>query len=589
MHCLAWNGRMGVLALALSPLVACGGGDDSSDLNTTGTGGASGAAAGSTGGAGKAGSSAGGTTGASGKGGAATGGSSTGGKGGGTGGSMAAGGSAGAAAGGKGGSPAAGGSAGAAAGGKGGSMAAGGSAGAAAGGKGGSMAAGGSAGAAAGGSAGAAAGGSAGAAAGGSAGAAAGGSAGAAAGGSAGAAAGGSAGAGGSSMMGCDAVGTTYFVDPINGDDATATGSGTNGGAADPSCAFKTVTAALAAIGAAGGVTISIAGPSTLDPAETYPLTIPVNTTVTATGGHVVVKAMGGAGFMFKTTGSGIDGTIDPTSGVVVEAAGASQAGIAFAIGTDKTNFLRGVTVQNAAAAGVRVGGTGSDVTIGEAVLVTSSKGAGLSIGDGGAHAFITVAAGQKDTAFVGNNVGISVSGNSSLTVAGVASAGPQPSGTVSVSKSVAAGIDITQSATGAPISLDGVTSFSNGASGLRIALGANITVRNSVFLANTLHGIHVFASAGGSGTAANIDLGKGGSFGLNTVQDSVVSGLGNKGVGICFNPPNATNLLARGNLFGPMKDCSTTAAMLIRVPQCVGGVDLGVSAGTVDTSMCTN
>jgi hypothetical protein len=413
-----------------------------------------------------------------------------------------------------------------------------------------------------------------------------------AAGGSAGAAGGG--GAGGSSPVGCDGVGATYFVDPINGDDTTATGSGTSGGAPDPTCAFKTVTAALSAIGAAGGVTISIAGPSTLDPSEVYPFTIPVDTTVTATGGAVTVKAIGGAGFMFKKTGSGIDGTLDPAAPVIVEAAGATQAGIAFTVGTDKTNFLRGVTVQNAATSGVRVGGTGADVTIGEAVLVTGSKGSGLSIGDGGAHAWVTVAAGQKTTSFVSNNVGITVAGNSSLTATGAAQGAPQPGGSILVSKNVVAGIDVAQGGNSSPlISLDGVASTANVGSGLRIALGSNIMVRNSVFLQNAQHGIHVLASVGGSGTAANIDLGKGGAFGLNVVQDGATSAISNKGVGICFMPPNAATLEARGNLFGPMKDCSTTAAMLNRLPQCVvaavGGADLGVTVGTVDTSMCTN
>ena len=48
------------------------------------------------------------------------------------------------------------------------------------------------------------------------------------------------------SCTGCTAAtGNTYFVDPINGDDGTATGSGIAAGVATPSCSFKTVTHAL--------------------------------------------------------------------------------------------------------------------------------------------------------------------------------------------------------------------------------------------------------------------------------------------------------------------------------------------------------
>ncbi len=55
------------------------------------------------------------------------------------------------------------------------------------------------------------------------------------------------------SCTGCSAAtGNKYFVDPMNGDDGTATGSGIAAGVATPSCSFKTVTHALAVAGAVG-------------------------------------------------------------------------------------------------------------------------------------------------------------------------------------------------------------------------------------------------------------------------------------------------------------------------------------------------
>ena len=43
-------------------------------------------------------------------------------------------------------------------------------------------------------------------------------------------------------------TGNSYFVDPINGNDLTANGSGRSGAAAAPGCAFKTITRAMQVI-----------------------------------------------------------------------------------------------------------------------------------------------------------------------------------------------------------------------------------------------------------------------------------------------------------------------------------------------------
>ena len=85
------------------------------------------------------------------------------------------------------------------------------------------------------------------------------------------------------SCTGCAAAtGNKYYVDPVNGSDATATGSGIAGGIANPSCSFRTVTRALQVV---GGFAVrrarrsSIVGQSgqtvSLDASETLPIIVP--------------------------------------------------------------------------------------------------------------------------------------------------------------------------------------------------------------------------------------------------------------------------------------------------------------------------
>ena len=93
------------------------------------------------------------------------------------------------------------------------------------------------------------------------------------------------------SCTGCTAAtGNTYFVDPINGDDGTATGSGIAAGVATPTCSFKTVTHALSVastVGAAGPRSSSSARPvrPPSSTGETLPIVVPANVAISTKSG----------------------------------------------------------------------------------------------------------------------------------------------------------------------------------------------------------------------------------------------------------------------------------------------------------------
>ena len=99
------------------------------------------------------------------------------------------------------------------------------------------------------------------------------------------------------SCTGCAAAtGNKYYVDPMNGNDATATGSGMVGGVANPSCSFRTVTHALQVVGgfAVPGTQIIIVGQSgqtvPLDATEALPIIVPANVTIATQNGPIRVN-----------------------------------------------------------------------------------------------------------------------------------------------------------------------------------------------------------------------------------------------------------------------------------------------------------
>jgi hypothetical protein len=412
------------------------------------------------------------------------------------------------------------------------------------------------------------------------------------------------------SCVKCDAVGSTYVVDPVNGNDA-ATGSGTAGGAAAGKCALKTVSAAIKAVNAVGGAgpfTIEIVGPSSPAASDVYPWVIPAHTTLTTTGLVTVPGAGATYAVRINAPGSGIDAT----GGLVIDLATAAGTphGIDVTSGADDTSFIRNVTVQNAVGGGIVVNGGAAGsahVTIGAGVEVlgngknanAGNRRAGLQVGDGDAFVTIAVPAGGAPTLFQDSgSYGISVTGNGGVSITGVPDATPGL-GTVVSKANGANGISIQAvGAGGNPAkqnTLDGFVTFGNGvlqnSSGMTLNGTSLVKVRNCVSLANSLNGINVTQPQGTPG-ALGVDLGTA-VDGKNLVQHTNAEGNINLGVGICFgwNSMMPVTLPAEGNLFGTGKDCSTTMATLTAGTggnPCSGGKDYGVTGnGVIDIKSC--
>jgi hypothetical protein len=408
----------------------------------------------------------------------------------------------------------------------------------------------------------------------------------------------------------CDAVGTTYVVDPINGSDTIANGSGTSGGAASSRCAFKTVTAAIKAIGAnaaAATLTIAIAGPSTLDAAEVYPLKVPTKTTVTATGGDVAIKiTTDGRVFELSKDGASLDGGSFLLDIDASQQKGTTAAGVFVTTGATDASIIRHVRISETAGPGISVNGSGR-VTIQEGVnLRKSGRGnaarAGLAVSDT-AFATLVAPAAAAPILIEEAGVGISVQGGAAIKLTGVPDANAPDKGTIVVLKSLGPGVAISQIAGigGAPALNDifGLVSYGNGAganggSGLRATYISNVKLRSSVLLANKSHGVHV-ATADGFGPLA-VDLGSAADAGHNVVQHANAQGNINLGAGVCLSPGGAVNLTlpARGNVFG-LSDCAITAATLVKGNNGQGacsqgrdyGIDLNNPTNTIDVTMC--
>jgi hypothetical protein len=406
-------------------------------------------------------------------------------------------------------------------------------------------------------------------------------------------------------------VGTTFVVDPNNGDDAKATGSGTAGGATDPSCAFKTVTAAIAAVnakGTASPTTIEILGTSTVGPGETFPLPVPGNTTVTTSGGLVNVHVPAGkVGFSLTHKASTIDGA---ASGLVIDGGGqplgaSPQVGVAVSGGTDLTDVLTNVTIQGFANEGVTVtGSSGSPggLTIpggvkitgcGQAISPNNSFGIfALRIGDGTATVAIDVAANAAPLLVEGNKGGgIVTAGATTTTIKGVPGT-TVGTGSVLVAQNGGPGLLVatnTASSGFGTVDVDGGVFYQNGltsglnpSSGIRVNVGTHFTLANSVSLANGAHGVHVLSNPGGPSLAKPLDFidlggGSASSPGLNVLQDGTNK---NNLVGICLDLLNggysSQTLDAKNDVFGAAKDCSMTNATLVNGTACAKNGDYG-------------
>ncbi|HVZ88106.1 MAG TPA: hypothetical protein VHG72_14130, partial [Polyangia bacterium] len=411
------------------------------------------------------------------------------------------------------------------------------------------------------------------------------------------------------SCTGCaSATGNTYFVDPVNGDDATATGSGIAGGVATPSCSFKTVTHALSVVGAIGaaGTKIVIVGQAgqtvALDASETLPINVPTNVAISTKTGPIVLNMIAGSDTSFggfRLVGNQSVIAPDPSAPITIDG-GANTSGIGIGVspGTGKTAAISYVTVQNSGGNGIAV--TNGTLNIGQGVVVSNAGSAskhhdGLNVAGGTVN--ITVPAGQATTSFNGNTEhGIYVTGAAVLNVSGVPVSPANGQGTVLANNNAFDGLEIFETAGAAPLStVRGLVAWGNSKQGLQIFGGEKVKVRGSTLLNNKLNGLLVTSSdaSAASNDLSGIDLGTAGDPGQNQLQASAGSNPDLTGLCISMSANQGTlKLSAEGNVFSGPTDCSSATTAIARSSSCTGGVDIGILSAsgttvTVDVTTC--
>jgi len=434
-------------------------------------------------------------------------------------------------------------------------------------------------------------------------------------------------------------VGNAYFVDPINGDDTGATGSGMSGATATSGCSFRTLTKALTVIGTPPtATTITIVGQSATTTAlyaagESFPITVPTNVTIkTKTGPVKLTVPESQTGFIL----GGNNASIQASSAAALTIDGATHTdsiGIEVAPGTNNSASLSYITVTNTGGDGIQVtsgtatlgagisvtdavanginisGGTatinaglsvigavanginisGGTANIGAGVSVTTSTVNGLNISGG--TVTIAVTAGQASTVFDSNGqFGIAVSGTGVLNITGAIPTSGTAVRTVSAKNNTGSNVYFTSTAASA---IKYFYSYSSGEDGMKIAAGSEVQVRHSVFRKNAGNGIHI---VGTTGSLDNIDLGTATSAtgaGNNELQSAVTANK-NTGAGICvqLNAAGTPTLHAQGNQFANI-DCTTSTGAITKNATCASGIDLGITTYTdltvtVHTENCT-
>ncbi len=412
----------------------------------------------------------------------------------------------------------------------------------------------------------------------------------------------------------CNAVsGNKWYVDPVNGNDLTATGSGLSGSTVAPGCAFKTVTQAIAHMPTtpfAGSqiVIVGSAGTTTgLASGDTLPLILPTNTTLTTSGGPVTVTVAAAGAFKLNNNNSGISGG---TGAPLVLDGNNHTGGIGILVSPGTGTFtanVANVTVQNTNSDGIRV--TAGTLTVGAGVGVKGSNADGIRISGGAAN--INNPSGTQ-TLFANNaSHGIEVSGTGSVSVTATPGTPvPSNSGTVVCTGNTTAGLRIAQTPGAAGLvtnSINGLVSWQNGNYGLRLFGGSKVKVRNSQFLGNTSYGVIV--GSGATSAAGNdlsgLDLGSAGDPGKNYLQVPLgAAGLNASGglcvalsacTGTCLGPLTE-NLAAEGNFMvsaaGNLQvDCSASTSAITK-GTCGGLRSEGINAAanitaTVDVAGC--
>jgi len=403
-----------------------------------------------------------------------------------------------------------------------------------------------------------------------------------------------------------------YYVDPVHGSDALGTGNNAAAGDSSASaaqCAFRTITRALEVIGASppagtvinvvndvGGTLVVPYGVDAGTPgAESFPIVLPSNVTLTNSGGAVTIEVPAAdgkkgltTGFVFTGSACGIAGSA--SAALTVDGQnGTASSGVAVQA---SSSFLSNVAITSFAADGIDVsnhGLNGSALAIGAGVQSTGNGKAGIAI-TGSSSVAITGGA-SSPVAVSGNGTsGIAVSGAASLTIDGSPGATPPTTSTVVLASNQTAGISIATSTGAAQSVLKGVVcTASTSGDGLDIAPGSYVKVRGGWFLGNSSgNGIAIQNPKGASGSSiASIDLGTAGDPGDNTLQ-APTGGAVNKGAGICLSiAADADQVLAaEGNVFGGTTsaiDCAGPGEFVLHVANglgCVGNADVGGSIG---------
>ncbi|HXJ21451.1 MAG TPA: hypothetical protein VMT03_14565 [Polyangia bacterium] len=413
------------------------------------------------------------------------------------------------------------------------------------------------------------------------------------------------------SCTGCSAAtGNTYFVDPINGSDGSATGSGMAGGIATASCSFKTVTHALAVVSGIGatGTKIVIVGQAgqtvALDMTETLPIVVPANVAISTKTGPIRVNlpaasdtAFGG----FRLVGDQAVISPDPSAPITIDGnANSSGIGIGVAPGSGKTAAVSYVTVQNTGGNGIAV--TSGTLNILQGVTVTNAGSSsrhhdGLNVSGGTVN--ITVSAGQATTSFNSNTEhGIYVTGAAVLNITGVpvTTPGANGQGTVIANSNAFDGLEIFEGAgVAAQSTITGLVAWGNTKQGVQLFGGEKVKVRRSVLLNNKLNGL--FLTAADSSAASNdltgINLGTAGDPGLNQLQASLGSNADLAGLCVSMAASQgALSLSAEGNTFSGPTDCTTSTSAIARSTTCANNVDIGIvpasgTTVTIDTATC--
>jgi hypothetical protein len=388
------------------------------------------------------------------------------------------------------------------------------------------------------------------------------------------------------------AVNNTYYVDPLNGDDAVGTGSSATGG----NCDFKTLTRALEFIGSTppANTKIEILNSGPVGAKETFPITVPVNVTIrgAVAGTPATVNvAANSLGFWLASASSGLDNLI------IDGAMAAGTTGVAAHTGSAATTTLTNVEVRNMALDGIQAVG-GAVLSIGTGVSshnngLAGTQQRGLVVTN---TAKVTITTNTGDTlASFNNNTGhgILVNGAGSVTIGGTLVPGAK------ANANGFAGLYIVQTPGNVAPPANVVSNFeatntTNG-NGITIHGGSTLKLRNSQTKGNKWSGIWVTTYVNAttkSDDLSNIDLGTAIDAGGNTFQYAVGAGP-NGGSGVCLEltPTAGQTLNAAGNIFEAANCATTKVALAHTANACGAGTDYGIigaaTTNKIDLTKC--